>query len=374
MCFFYYLQCFLLMLASNVSLFHMQGVGLVATVLIWAALLGLGAASDAPVAYSLRLLFMIVMQPALGEVLAVVFLQLPRRVRGETHGSWYPSEEERVRNESSPEWPSSSKLLPKEYKKGPRFINHTCGALRLKCMVMRLGMMVSSVLSTVLALQCLDHRQEYSFNILPMDMVYGALTGATIVTFMFLAQVSLNWVTVLDYLTVFDPADSLPLNLLIETLFHTAVAINEELPVRGYMLLNLSEWLHSSSALSYRSSMTLAIALQSMWFVIMHLGSPGGSRWQSMLNIFAGGVAAGLNVLLTGGLGFVLGWHWAWNLTMGNVFGLSTSGIPVSGTLVEVLPHPRKEHLHGGVFGPEGGAMAAPAYALGVAILAYLYV
>ena len=48
------------------------------------------------------------------------------------------------------------------------------------------------------------------------------------------------------------------------------------------------------------------------------------------LNIFVGGMAGGLNVLLTGRLGFALGWHFGWNISMGNVFGRSTSGIPIS--------------------------------------------
>jgi hypothetical protein len=59
-----------------------------------------------------------------------------------------------------------------------------------------------------------------------------------------------------------------------------------------------------------------------------------------MLNIFIGGLAGGLNVLCTGNLGFSLGWHFGWNISMGNVFGLSTSGIPISATFISVLPHP----------------------------------
>lgn len=34
-------------------------------------------------------------------------------------------------------------------------------------------------------------------------------------------------------------------------------------------------------------------------------------------------------------------------------------------TFISVLPHPRKEQLHGGVFGPEGGVISPAAYFLG---------
>merc|ERR1719213_1019303 len=109
---------------------------------------------------------------------------------------------------------------------------------------------------------------------------------------------------------------------------------------------------------------------QSLFFVLMHLPPPGGTRPLSMLNIFIGGMAGGLNVLLTGGrLGFSLGWHFGWNISMGNVFGLSTSGIPISATFVAVAPHPKKQAYHGGVFGPEGGVVAPAAYGLGVLLL-----
>merc|ERR1719282_1558319 len=116
------------------------------------------------------------------------------------------------------------------------------------------------------------------------------------------------------------------------------------------------------------------MALQSAFFVAMHLPSPGGTEPLSMLNIFMGGMAGGLNVLFTGGrLGFSIGWHFGWNITMGNVLGLSTSGIPISATFVSVAPHPDKQHLHGGVFGPEGGVVSPAAYLLGIILLGIIY-
>merc|ERR1711959_212331 len=97
-------------------------------------------------------------------------------------------------------------------------------------------------------------------------------------------------------------------------------------------------------------------------------------RLQSMINIFVGGMAGGLNVLFTGGrLGFTLGWHFGWNISMGNVFGLSTSGIPISASFIGVAPHPEKVALHGGVFGPEGGVVSPVAYCLGMATLVASY-
>ena len=41
-------------------------------------------------------------------------------------------------------------------------------------------------------------------------------------------------------------------------------------------------------------------------------GNPGGAELGSMLNLFAGGLAGSMNIILTGGMGFTMGWHFGW--------------------------------------------------------------
>jgi hypothetical protein len=57
-----------------------------------------------------------------------------------------------------------------------------------------------------------------------------------------------------------------------------------------------------------------------------------------------------------------MGWHFGWNIAMGHVHGMSTSGIPMSCAVFNVIPRPAKsfEKLHGGTFGPEQGVLAPP--------------
>ena len=143
--------------------------------------------------------------------------------------------------------------------------------------------------------------------------------------------------------------------------------------MRGWLLFNLAAACHSPEGMDGTSAVATAVVIESLLFSLMHLPSPGGSKLSSLANIFIGGIAGGVNVLLTGSLGFSLGWHFGWNIFMGNVWGLSTSGIPISATVVSVAPHPEKEARHGGVFGPEGGMMAPIAYAIGIALLYALY-
>ena len=58
---------------------------------------------------------------------------------------------------------------------------------------------------------------------------------------------------------------------------------------------------------------------------------------------------------------------------MGNVFGRSTSGTPISATVLSVAPHPSETRQHGGAFGPEGGLLAPAAYLVDVLALYYIY-
>ena len=79
------------------------------------------------------------------------------------------------------------------------------------------------------------------------------------------------------------------------------------------------------------------------------------------------------DVVVSGGLAFACGWHFTWNLMMGHLLGLSTSGIPMSATLVSILPHPSKADLHGGTFGPEKSVLAPGVYMFGCALLLLFY-
>jgi hypothetical protein len=89
-------------------------------------------------------------------------------------------------------------------------------------------------------------------------------------------------------------------------------------------------------------AITMSILLQSTFFAMMHYHSPGSTS-VSMINLFIGGTAASFNFLVSGGkLGLGIGWHFGWNITMGHVYGMSTSGIPMSCAVLNVIPRPDK--------------------------------
>lgn len=286
-------------------------------------------------------------------------------------------------NDCTIDWPPTDRLgeLAQFASKNgqPFFLNHVTARRRCKDAFMRMGMALASFCTV----WCLCHWMEDSTVAsvgLTMDAPFladaavGLVVGVFIVAFIFVVEVQAGWVHVIGFFEVFDKTENFATCIFWDIIFHLNVALNEELPVRGWMLHNLADACAKQFNFSPIVSFVIAMVAQSLFFVAMHLASPGGAQTQSMINIFVGGISGGLNVLFTGGrLGFALGWHFGWNITMGNVFGLSTSGIPISGTFVAVAPHPKKEAMHGGVFGPEGGWVSPVAYLLGIVLLVLTY-
>lgn len=329
----------------------------------------------------LRVIVFFMGQGALCELMVLIGDQIGQRINRESGAS--PMDENSV-NDDTIKWPSvellSMELRPYTNEKGqPFFLNHVTGKRRLRDACMRVGMNIGSTLTIWFLCRWMEDRSLAVFG-LAFDALffkeafYGVVVGASIVAFTFVVELSCGWLHFLQCFELFDKSEGFLRCFLIDVVFHLNVAMNEELPVRGWMLHVGAETLVKQCHLTPLNAFMGATLAQSAFFVIMHLASPGGTRLQSMANIFLGGVAASVNVMVTGGrLGFTLGWHFGWNICMGNVFGLSTSGIPISATVFAVAPHPKKQALHGGVFGPEGGVVSPVAYLIGMALALVIF-
>eukprot|EP00931_Biecheleriopsis_adriatica_P086856 TRINITY_DN61421_c0_g1_i1.p1 TRINITY_DN61421_c0_g1~~TRINITY_DN61421_c0_g1_i1.p1 ORF type:complete len:413 (+),score=71.09 TRINITY_DN61421_c0_g1_i1:74-1312(+) len=333
----------------------------------------------------LRTVLFFLAQATATDLFVTLFLQIGRRINGESgETSWGPTEEESTVNDCTRPWPPAELLSP-ELKKfatlrgQPFFLNHVTGRRRCKDACMRVGMNVASLLTVAFMCYYIDNRTLGSLGLVLdwrfcSETLVGLVVGVSIVSFMFLVELYAGWLHFLQFFEVFDRSENFAVCIFWDVVFHLNVSLNEELPVRGWMLYNIAEACARYLEMSPAVAFIVAMVVQSSFFVAMHLTSPGGMQLKSMLNIFIGGIAGGLNVLLTGGrLGFALGWHFGWNISMGNVYGLSTSGIPISATFVSVAPHPEKKDQHGGVFGPEGGVVSPFAYSLGILLLIATY-
>lgn len=336
-----------------------------------------------------RLFFVMFISESATSFFVTLMLQVARVLNGEYELAMSgagPTQKEQETDDPSIPWPPVQLLSAelKDFAKKPAtkpfFLNHVKGKQRFKDAMMRIGMNMGSLFAIWIVGRWLENGRSLGDLGLVFDMPFfydlfaGFLVGVTIVGFMFSVELKAGWLHFLEFFQVFDCTENFSMCILWDVVFHINVALNEELFLRGWMLYNLAEAFAVHWQFSALSAVLYAMLFQSIFFVVMHLRSPGGMRWQSMSGIFVGGMAGGLNVLFTGGrLGFVLGWHFGWNISMGNVFGLSTSGIPISATFLAVAPVPKKESFHGGVFGPEGGAVAPFAYLLGIVLLGLVY-
>jgi membrane protease YdiL (CAAX protease family) len=121
-------------------------------------------------------------------------------------------------------------------------------------------------------------------------------------------------------------------------------ALAEEAMFRGYPLQTLSR----------AGLVWLAVLLTSVPFGIIHFWNPNATLFSS-INTALAGVWLGIAYLRTRSLWFPLGVHWAWNWAQGSIFGLTVSGLSLSGHPVLQAFDQGPAWLTGGSYGIEGG-------------------
>ena len=147
--------------------------------------------------------------------------------------------------------------------------------------------------------------------------------------------------------------------LCLYALLFFAVGWMEELVFRGYALHNLAAWM----------GIPAAIAIQAIFFAFAHAGNgarpdaaPGiqtflDARW-ALINIALVGWFFALCYLKSGTLWFPIGFHAAWNWTLGCVWSLPVSGIKVFRVLD--VSSSSNTALSGGAFGAEASVLLIP--------------
>ena len=134
-----------------------------------------------------------------------------------------------------------------------------------------------------------------------------------------------------------------------------AVGFFEEFLFRGYTLHNLTNWL------GWRA----AVIIQATIFALVHLGNVATASNQArvaalgaMPSIFLIGIFFALSYRKTGSLWFPIGFHAAWNFSLGCLFSLPVSGIKTF-QLLDVQTQ-TQNWMSGGSFGAEGSFFLLP--------------
>lgn len=224
---------------------------------------------------------------------------------------------------------------------------------------------LAAVLAAVVLRKYLDGRPVASLGITPTGgwaccLAIGILLGAGMQATVLALEIAAGSARI----TGVAPWSSDAAELVHYIPLFALVAITEETLLRGYVLRNLWE----------EFGLAPAVVITAAIFAALHLGNPNSHEnlWFTVAGLAAYGVWAAMSVAWTGSLWLALGVHFAWNLFEGPVFGFPVSGLGTGRPMIaQTFSGPA--WLTGGAFGPESGASALIAMALGFVILYLLF-
>jgi hypothetical protein len=145
--------------------------------------------------------------------------------------------------------------------------------------------------------------------------------------------------------------------LLLNLVTLAIAALAEEVAFRGYAYRRLIDAIGPVAA-------TIAMSLL---FGLGHIFNPGAT-WTSTLVTVLAGLLLSIAWLRTHGLWLGWGLHFAWNASIGILFGLPISGIGDFASVVQTRSFGRL-WLTGGDYGPEGAAFTVIVLLVGMVIL-----
>jgi membrane protease YdiL (CAAX protease family) len=138
----------------------------------------------------------------------------------------------------------------------------------------------------------------------------------------------------------------------------------EEIAIRGWLI----------PSLGYKSTPFTSIVITSIIFGILHLFTSGVTVL-SFINLILSGAFFALIAIYYNNIWGVLGLHFMWNLTLGNIFGFPVSGFYGYGESILLTETTSANFLTGGAFGPEGGLIATVIVLIGILIMGFkLYI
>jgi uncharacterized protein len=143
---------------------------------------------------------------------------------------------------------------------------------------------------------------------------------------------------------------------ILSIFLFVAIAITEEVIMRGYILGNLM-----ASCNNYT-----ALLISSVLFCSMHFFNPH-FNWISFINLILAGILIGLPYVFTKNLWFSIAIHFAWNFFQGTVLGFNVSGQKIYSFLTLNLSS--NTLWNGGEFGFENSILCTLIHVIAIGLV-----
>jgi hypothetical protein len=197
-----------------------------------------------------------------------------------------------------------------------------------------------------------------------IDLGFGLLLGAALMTGIFVVELVAGWVTVRDLFYIARPDFAFWPWFVWGFVTFVAVGVYEELLFRGYLIRNVAEGLTWFPRVGPTSAIGLATLVTAVLFGVAHAGNPN-STVASTLGIVLAAFMLAAGYVLTGELAIPIGIHITWNFFQGVVYGFPVSGT-TNGVSLVAVDQSGPVAVTGGAFGPEAGVVGVCATLIGV--------
>jgi uncharacterized protein len=180
---------------------------------------------------------------------------------------------------------------------------------------------------------------EFSTNNIGRNLMLGLFLGVTLMSLtIFVIYLSGSYhIVAVNSISNLIPA----LTMAISS------AILEEILFRGILFRIIEEKLGSY----------IALLISALVFGLLHLLNPNSSLIVALGLSIQAGLLLGVLYMYSRNLWLPIGIHFAWNFTLGGVWGASVSGVPLEKSLITSTIQGNK-WVTGGQFGPEGSIQA----------------
>lgn len=200
------------------------------------------------------------------------------------------------------------------------------------------------------------------------ELGVGLALGTVMVFAVAAVMLAAGFGTVTGYLsgtvTSFDlDTGSILLGTVFSVGYFLGIGVFEEVLIRGWLLVNISEGLRGY--LGSKAATVVAVAITAVGFGLIHAGNAHAST-VAVVNITLFGCLLGTAFVLTERLAIPIGIHVAWNVALGPVFGLPVSGSGF-GTALIAVSETGPDVVTGGGFGPEAGLLGLVGLCVGIA-------